>query len=117
MKVEKKLVDILNMPLFQATISDLLEGLKAGMQESNNEEAQVARNSSGNQRLIYGMSGLASLLGCSISTAQRIKHSGILDSAIVQHGRIIIVDADIALELMKAYGKKVINIRREIEVK
>ena len=106
MHTEKKLADILSMPLFQATISDLLEGLKAGMQESNNEEAQVARNSSGNKRLIYGMSGLASLLGCSISTAQRIKHSGILDSAIAQHGRIIIIDADMALELMKAHHQR-----------
>lgn len=101
MNTQKKLVDILSMPLFQATISDLLEGLKAEMQESNNEEVKMAKASLGNKRLIYGMSGLASFLGCSISTAQRIKRSGVLDDAIVQHGRIIIVDADIALELMK----------------
>lgn len=33
---------------------------------------------------------------------QNIKSSGILDPAISQHGKVIVIDADLALELMKA---------------
>ncbi|MFI3294042.1 MAG: DUF3853 family protein, partial [Rikenellaceae bacterium] len=39
------------------------------------------------------------LFGCSIPTAQRIKKSGVINRAITQLGRKIIVDAELALEL------------------
>lgn len=55
----------------------------------------------GKRRLVYGLAGLSQLLGCSISTAARIKKSGVLAPAIHQTGKIIVVDADLALELMK----------------
>ena len=84
MKSENNISDMLNKPLFQATVSD----------------PSVKKN------YVYGLSGLSKLFGCSVSTAQRIKSSGILDSAIVQHGRLIVVDADLALELVKAYHRQ-----------
>ena len=57
------------------------------------------REEQGKKRnLVYGLS---QLLGCSISTAARIKKSGVLDPAIHQTGKIIVVDADLALDLMK----------------
>ena len=37
--------------------------------------------------------------GCSIPTANRIKKSGIIDKAISQLGRKIVIDVDLALEL------------------
>ena len=52
--------------------------------------------------LVYGLAGLAKLLGVCKSTASKIKSSGILDPAISQHGKVIVIDADLALELMKA---------------
>lgn len=60
------------------------------------------REEQGKKRnLVYGLAGLSQLLGCSISTAARIKKSGVLDPAIHQIGKIIVVDADLALDLMK----------------
>lgn len=51
------------------------------------------------KKYVYGIRGIASLFGCSLPTANRIKQSGRIDRAITQIGRKIIVDADLALEL------------------
>ena len=62
------------------------------------------------RRLVYGIKGIADTFGCSIPTANRIKRSGIIDDAITQVGRKIVVDADLALELAakaKKQGKEV----------
>jgi hypothetical protein len=50
---------------------------------------------------VYGIRGIAKLLGCSQSSANRIKKTGIIDKAIIQNGRKIIVDSELALELIK----------------
>ena len=42
---------------------------------------------------------VAETFGCSIPTANRIKKSGIIDKAISQLGRKIVIDVDMALEL------------------
>ena len=42
--------------------------------------------------------------GCSVPTANRNKKSGIIDKAITQIGRKIVVDADLALSLAKEAG-------------
>lgn len=47
------------------------------------------------------LEGIASIFGVSISTAKRIKASGIIDKAISQHGRVIVTDVDKALELYR----------------
>lgn len=51
------------------------------------------------KRLVYGIAGIAQVFNCSMTTANRIKASGRIDRAIKQNGRIIVVDADLALEL------------------
>ena len=48
--------------------------------------------------------GIARIFGCSVPTANRIKKSGIIDKAITQIGRKIVVDADLALSLAKESG-------------
>ena len=50
-------------------------------------------------KYVYGIKGSAQLLGCSMSTAERIKRSGVLDGAIIQRNRSVIVDAQRALAL------------------
>ena len=47
---------------------------------------------------------IARVFGCSVPTANRIKKSGIIDKAITQIGRKIVVDADLALSLAKESG-------------
>ena len=55
-------------------------------------------------KYVYGIKGIAELFGCSVPTANRIKRSGIINDAITQIGRKIIVDAEKALIL--AAGSK-----------
>ena len=54
---------------------------------------------------VYGLAGLCNLLGCSTATASRIKRSGVIDAAISQVGKIIVVDADLALDLLKTHNQ------------
>lgn len=48
---------------------------------------------------VYGIDGLARILGCSKSHASKLKGKGLFDKAIVQNGRKIIIDKEMALEL------------------
>lgn len=52
----------------------------------------------------YGIEGLAKVFKCSIPTANRIKKSGVIDAAITQVGRKIVVDVELSLELAKKAG-------------
>lgn len=54
------------------------------------------------KRYVYGLQGLADL-HCTKRHASKIKSSGILDEAIKQRGRTIVIDHDLALEL---FGKQ-----------
>ena len=86
---EKRIIDM--------TAGEFAEVLYSVMQRlSNNEEEKVT-----NKRLVYGIAGIAQLFNCSMTTANRIKASGKIDQAISQTGRMITVDADLALQLMK----------------
>jgi hypothetical protein len=51
------------------------------------------------RKLAYGIKGIADTFGCSIPTANRIKKSGLIDKAISQAGRKIVLDVNLALEL------------------
>ena len=53
------------------------------------------------KKYVYGIKGIAKLIDGSTSKANRLKKSGVIDEAIIQNGRKIIVDAELALELMK----------------
>ena len=58
------------------------------------------------RKLVYGINGLAELLCCSISTANRIKSSHIIDPAVSQVNRTIVIDAQKALELLSSSKSK-----------
>lgn len=53
------------------------------------------------EKHVYGLDGLARLLGCGKTKAQEIKNSGILNDAIIQNGKKLIINADLALKLLK----------------
>lgn len=67
-------------------------------------------NTTKQKRIFYGIEGIAKVFGCSVPTANRIKKSGVIDEAITQVGRKVVVDADLALELAKKAGN--IRIRK-----
>lgn len=94
---------LLEKPLWQFTGKDHAYMIKHILMESfSSEEAEP----SSQKRYVYGYQGIASLFGCSKSTAQRIKKSGVIDDAITQVKRKITVDADLALQLAKESGLK-----------
>ncbi|MDV3635150.1 hypothetical protein CMU84_08290 [Elizabethkingia anophelis] len=71
-------------PLWKLTVEEFLNIAKSLSLESKHE---------------YGLKGLAKILGCSVSKASEIKSSGILDEAIIQKGKIIIIDKQRVLEI------------------
>lgn len=84
----------LNKPLWQLTVGEFLELI-------NQTQVTTTDNTPTEKRYVYGLAGIAQLFNCSMTTANRIKASGKINKAISQCGRIITVDADLALGLMK----------------
>ena len=97
-------VALLDKPLWQFTGKDHAYMMKHVLMESLSVESTEP---SSQKRYVQGYQGIASLFGCSKSTAQRIKKSGIIDEAITQVNRKILVDADLALQLVKESEYKV----------
>lgn len=82
--------------LVQMKGEDLLALISEKLQVTQQTELRDS-----NKKYVYGISGIQSLLNCSESSAKRLKKSGIIDDAIIQNGRKIIVDVELALELLK----------------
>lgn len=89
----------LNKPLWQLTVGEFLELI--GQQQSVSVD-----NTTKQKNLVFGIAGIARLFNCSMTTANRIKASGKIDRAISQNGRTIVVDADLALELLGNHHNK-----------
>lgn len=68
------------------------------------EQAQIKDFTS--DKYVYGLSGLAKLLGVGKTTAQKLKNEGIFDAAITQTGKKIIVNSELALQLLKEHQNK-----------
>ena len=89
--------------MWQMTSEELLFLAQHG--KTHDEGEVTVKSSSKEQKhFVYGLAGLARLLGCSLPTANRIKQSRKIYRAITQIGRKIIIDAELALELA---GRKV----------
>ena len=88
-------------PIIQMTAGQLAEYLN-----SHTAPAQPGATAAGTQaaqgeqprRYVYGIKGIMRLFGVSNVTAQRYKR-GIIREAVSQNGRIIVTDADLALQL------------------
>ena len=87
---------LLQKPIAMMTGEELTFLLNSSMEAKANEQTPVVQ-----KHTYYGIEGIAQVFGCSVPTANRIKRSGIIDAAITQIGRKIIVDADMALALAK----------------
>lgn len=82
----------LDKPLSFLTVGELLDLLNIGQQPK-----QVIQKET--PEYVYGLQGLAKVLGCSKTTAWKVKKSGVLDEAITQRGRKIIIDKHLAIKL------------------
>ncbi len=71
------------------------------LQNAEKQTAKVPVEVVAERHYEHGIAGIAKIFGCSIPTANRIKKSGVIDSAITQVGRKIVVDSELALSLAK----------------
>lgn len=85
-------------PIWQLTEKELLDILEAGKTDKKNTPISA-------KNYVYGLKGLTDLFKCSVPTALKIKKSGIIDGAISQVGKKMIIDADLALELSRNSNK------------
>jgi len=88
---------ILDKPLFSMTGAEIIELFSLIMAIEHKPTVQDFTN----EKHVYGLDGLARLLGCGKTTAQKIKNTHVLDDAIIQHGKKLIINADLALKLLK----------------
>lgn len=91
---------LLKQPLWQLTGEEFLTLLNTHSINDTAESDEIPKRNN-LPRYVYGIRGIANLLDCSISTANRIKKKGTLDDAIIQQGRTIMLDVDKALQLLK----------------
>lgn len=85
-----------NTRVIDLTLGDLLDIVETRVRQILNG---TTPKDTEKRRYVYGLKGLMNLLGCSKTTASRLKQSGKLDAAITQCGSLIIIDAEKALQL------------------
>ena len=91
---KKRIIDL--------TLGELMDAIDERIEVA----AQKPEKPKAAKRYVYGLKGLAILLGCSKTTAARLKASGRIDAAITQVGALLIIDADLALKLAAGNKKK-----------
>lgn len=87
----------LNTRIIDLTLGELLEAVESRVKEILPQQEKQPED----RRFVYGLRGLAKLLGCSKTTAARLKASGKYDEAITQIGALLIIDPDKVLEIAK----------------
>lgn len=89
-------------PIAMLTVGQLQQVLnKSNQQESTPTNTPDAKP----KRYVYGIAGIRELFGVSHVTAQRYK-DGIIRDAVSQQGRVIVTDAEKAMQLFKEHGNK-----------
>ena len=81
-------------PVWKLTVGEFVE-----LMNSSKPKPEPVRDHQ--KKYVYGIDGIAELFGCSRVTANAIKQGGKIDKAITQVGRKIVVDAELALSLLK----------------
>lgn len=89
-------------PLVQMTAGQLAEYLNSRAQGAQPGAGSPAAQAAQPRRFVYGLRGIMQLFNVSNVTAQRYK-KGIIKAAVSQQGKIIVVDADRALQLFKEW--------------
>lgn len=94
----------MNKPLLSCSLDELTDALGQVFLRASGGQGEVDKGQV-QKHYVYGLQGIADLLGCSKSTAERVKKSGVLDAAISQVGKLIVVDADLAIDLIKVRSR------------
>ena len=83
-------------PIWQLTVGQFLS-----LMDSRNPHENTVKKSP-ERRYVKGLHGIISLFGCSKPTAMKLKNT-IIKDAVSQNGRVIITDAEKAIQLFKEY--------------
>jgi hypothetical protein len=89
----------LNAPAWQLTTGELIDLIADAVRPKQKVEVQLRCD----KNVVYGISGIAKLLGCSKTMVHAYRKDGWIEPAIKQTGRKIVCDAPLALEL---FGKR-----------
>ena len=90
-----------NKPLCLMTVDEFLDSLSKNGWSIVKSDTQQQAEPKQEKRYVYGIEGLAKLLGCSKTTAQSTKNSGILNGCYSQVSRKIVFDAEAVLNAIK----------------
>lgn len=82
-----------------------LEDLTRAWVRSEVASAKGTSEDRPNKTYVYGLKGLARIIGCSITTACKINTSGVVDAARTRMGKLLIYDADLVMELVNKADK------------
>lgn len=88
-------MNVLQKPLWQMNGAEFLELQRMVVKPSETPSATNCE-----PRLVYGLRGLSKLLGCSHTTANKIKHDPRLQGCYSQIGKKIVFDADKVLNVL-----------------
>ena len=88
-------------PIWQLTVGQFCELIRESFLQKRNESPELSTN----RRYVKGLRGIISLFGCSPPTATKLKNS-IIKDAVMQNGKVIITDAEKAIQLFKDYEKE-----------
>jgi hypothetical protein len=82
---------------YQQKLADLTVAEFANlMNDVLTKEKQICQND-----YVFGLYGLANLLGVSLPTAQRIKNTGAIDDAITYAGRKMVINKQMVFDKLK----------------
>jgi hypothetical protein len=95
----------LELPLWQLTAGQLLDLIASGMQAQAADNADTDDKIDTSERYVYGIAGIAKLLGCSNTMVHKHRKDGWIEPAIRQRGRKIICDAALIIELFNEHKK------------
>jgi hypothetical protein len=90
----------LNTPVWQLTARELIDLFVGSMRP---EEQSAKPSFEHCDKYVYGIAGIAKLLGVSNTMVYEYRKQGWIEPAIKQNGRKIVCDAPLALEL---FGKR-----------
>jgi hypothetical protein len=88
-------------PLWQLTVGEFTELLRQNIRPA--EAAPVKPKPDTGDKYVYGIDGIARLLGCSRCRIHEYGKQGWIEPSITQNGRKIVCDGKLAMEL---FGKR-----------
>ena len=98
-----KRIENTDKPLFSATLGEICDALRSTLESivlGNEKDGASERT------YLYGLKELAKFLGCSQSTAARLRKSGILEAATYRTDRILMFDKEMVLALLQVSKHK-----------